>query len=63
MALSTSDRAILIMTIAKSIYICQKLKINEKTVRSKYSRARAMLISALKKNDEVYQTTNYANKF
>jgi RNA polymerase sigma factor (sigma-70 family) len=45
------------------IDVAKELKINENTVRSKYSRARAMLISALKKNDEVYQTTNYANKF
>jgi RNA polymerase sigma-70 factor (ECF subfamily) len=45
------------------IEISNTLDINENTVRSKYSRARSMLITLLKTNDLMYETKNYANKF
>ncbi len=45
------------------IEISHLLNINENTVRSKYSRARSMLISFLKKNDFVNETKNYATGF
>jgi RNA polymerase sigma-70 factor (ECF subfamily) len=45
------------------IEISHVLDINENTVRSKYSRARSLLINLLKKHDFVTETKNYANKF
>ncbi len=45
------------------IEISHVLNINENTVRSKYSRARSLLVTLLKKHDFVTETKNYANKF
>jgi RNA polymerase sigma factor (sigma-70 family) len=45
------------------IEIAHTLNINENTVRSKYSRARSMLIALLRTNDIMYETKSYANKF
>jgi RNA polymerase sigma-70 factor (ECF subfamily) len=45
------------------IEVSQLLNINENTIRSRYSRARAMLIILLKKADLLNERRTYADKF
>jgi len=44
------------------VEVAKLLNANENTIRSKYSRARALLIQALKKINEQTEKQNYAGR-